>query len=202
VQIDPNGAITPLARLAAGQEGATSDTGLSLAVSADGSNVLIGTAVGLTLVRLSDGRASPAFGGRWVAWFVPGAPAAALPQPSPFATPVLTPSPVLSPTPATGGDADLALEISASSCVNGQELVVTVRNLGPSGLDRDVFLTVRSLADSATRVGSTNKGLTGLRPGQVSEVRTGYVVREAVQVQIDNQRDRRQENNVATCTPR
>jgi hypothetical protein len=80
--------------------------------------------------------------------------------------------------------------------------VITVRNGGPSTLDRDVFITVRTLGDNTTRIGNTNKGLTGLQPGQASDVRTGYIVTEAIQVQVENQRDRSPVNNVVTCTPR
>jgi hypothetical protein len=101
-----------------------------------------------------------------------------------------------------GGDADLTGDVVPSTCAVAQELVITVRNLGPSTLDREIFITVRTVGDGTIRVGSTNKGGTGLAPGQSLQVNTGYVVREAVQVVIENVRDRRPENNVVTCSPR
>ncbi len=200
-----NATVTPIARLPATiGPGPIDSDDLSLTISADGTRVLAGTAAGLKFVSLSDGGVTPALDGRWAAWFSPPSPAAGVSPPpaTPFATPGSTPSAPPAATIPPGGDADLVPEIVAATCASGQTLTIRIRNLGPSTVDRVVLVRVSATADGATRQGNTDAQLGGLKPGEDREVRTSYVVREPVQVSIEYARDRRNDNNVVTCTPR
>ncbi len=205
LQVDIGGGVKPVARVDAAIGGAAPDAGdLSLTVSTDGAKAVVGTLAGLKLVTISDGSVASLIVGKWAAWYgLPSlAPGVSPPLATPFATPALTPSASPIATFPPGSDADLEGSLLQASCVIGQELVITVRNLGPSTLDRDVFISVTSVPGNVARLGSTNKGLTGLLPGQVRDVPTGYIVQEPVRVVIDNPRDRNPQNNVVTCSPR
>jgi hypothetical protein len=201
LRIDTGGPITPITRVPIGLNTAPPDlSSLSLTLAPDETSALVGTSAGLRLISLRDGGERPLFDGRWANWYTPPVPGPAVSPPvvTPFATPTATPTPAPSPLPS--GDADLSGEVVAASCATGQELVIRIRNMGPAAVDRGVFISVRTLTGT-TRVGNTNVGLEGLAPGQSREVRTTYVVREAVQVVIDYSRDRQTGNNVITCAP-
>ena len=204
ISADSAGQVRPIARIPATIGfGEADPNDLSLSISPDGSRALAGTAAGLALITLSNGDTRPLVAGRWARWFAspPAAAGVSPPPATPFATPGLTPSPPPAPTFPPGGEADLTGDPVVSTCGMGQQLSVRIRNLGPSAVDRDVFLRIATL-DGQTRQGTTNIGLTGLLPGEEREVRTTYTVREAVQVFIEYARDRKTENNSIACSPR
>jgi hypothetical protein len=201
VTIDAAGEVRGVARLSSGSLDPPDPASLSLSLSPDGTRALVGSPAGLQMVTIADGSVRPAADGRWAAWYaaLTPAPGVSPPEVTPFQTPVLTPSPPARPTPPPGGDTDLAGELV--TCALGQELTIRIRNLGPAVLDRDTFISVRTTPGNTSVLGSTNVGLTGMRPDESRVVPTGVVVKEPVQVVIDNVRDRRPENNVVTCNP-
>lgn len=202
VEIDPGGAIMPVARLPASVAAGEADsTQLSISLSPDGTRALVATAAGLRMVTLEDGRDSPLVEGRWAVWYSPVEPAPSLSSPpaAPFETPGPTPSPAAA-SPIPTGEADLTGEVVPGTCAIGQVLAIKIRNLGPFALDRDVFIRVSTA--NGTVQGLTNVGLVGLAPGREVEVRTNYTVQEAAQVVIEYTRDRQNENNIVSCTPR
>jgi len=201
VTIDATGGVRGVARLSSGSLGPPDPASLSLTLSPDGGSALVGSSAGLQLVTIADGSVRSSIEGRWAAWYAAPAlaPGVSPPAATPFQTPALTPSPPAKPTPPPGGDTDLAGELV--TCALGQELTIRIRNLGPAVLDRDTFISVRTTPANMSVLGSTNVGLTGMRPDESRVVPTGVIVKEPVQVLIDNVRDRHPENNVVTCNP-
>jgi hypothetical protein len=203
VEVNRDGGIRPVTRVPIGEPaGELPTAGLSLTASPDGSRAIVGSSAGLRAISLADAAEVSLVNGRWAAWYAPPVAMAVVspPQPLPYATPNLTPTARPGPTAAPAGDTDLTG--SVVTCVPGQELIVRVVNNGTRTLDRDVFMTVKSVANGFTRVGTTNIGLSGLRPGQSQDIRSTYIVsNEAVQFVIEYPRDTRADNNAITCSP-